>query len=177
LKITDIDGVYLYPYYSSWVDLGKARVDKAKLNFTSNIEGLDNNLTAQCHLELTDIVRKPRSSDEAEGKVERIASAVLEIFRALNQGKIVLDFTVRTKMDRPEFGFGNIKMAVEDKVSKARRSESIKAQDVLALPGDFLQRMYKGAADIWKAFSDGAVAVGQELQKTAEATFRKETKP
>ncbi len=177
LKITDIDGVYLYPYYSSWVDLGKARVEKAKLNFTSNIEGLNNNLTAQCHLELTDIVRKPRSSEESEGKAERIASVVLEIFRALNQGKIVLDFTVRTKIDRPEFGFGNIKMAVEDKVSKARRSESIKAQDVLAFPGNFLQRMFKGAADIWKAFFDGAVAVGQELQKTAEAAFRKEPKP
>ena len=177
LKITDIDGVYLYPYYSSWIDIEKARVGKAKLNFTSNIQGLDNNLTAQCHLELTDIVRKPRPADEAEGRAERIASTVLDIFRVLNQGKIVVDFTIRTRMDRPEFGFGNIKMAVEDKVSKARKSQGIKPQDILDFPGKFLQGMFKGATDISRAFFDGTVAVGKELQKTAQATFRREPNP
>ncbi|MCM8789819.1 MAG: DUF748 domain-containing protein, partial [Candidatus Omnitrophica bacterium] len=40
LKISDIDGIYLYPYYSKWVDLEKARIESAKLNFTSNIRGL-----------------------------------------------------------------------------------------------------------------------------------------
>jgi len=175
LKITDIDGVYLYPYYSSWFDIDKARIEKAKLNFTSNIEGLDNNLTAQCHLELTDIVRKPRSPEESEDKVGRVLSAALDIFRALNQGKIVLDFTIRTKMDRPEFGFGNIKMAVEDKVSKARKAEFLKAQNILAFPGQFFQGMLRGVTDISKALFDGTAAVGKELQKTTEATFRRES--
>ncbi|MFH1199093.1 MAG: DUF748 domain-containing protein, partial [Candidatus Omnitrophota bacterium] len=59
LKIKDIDGIFFYPYYSNWVDLEKARIEKAKLNFTSNIHGLNNDVAADCHLELTDIVFKP----------------------------------------------------------------------------------------------------------------------
>ncbi len=177
LKIEDIDGVYLYPYYSSWMDLEKARIEKAKLNFKSDIEGVDNNLIAKCRLELTDIVRKPLSAEESEDKAGRIASAVLDIFRALNQGKIVLNFNIRTKMDRPEFGFANIKMAVEDKISKARGSGVISAQDIIAFPAKLMQGMFKGATDISKGLFDGASALGKELQKTAEETFRRESKP
>jgi len=173
LKIEDIDGVYLYPYYSSWMDMGKARIEKAKLNFKSDIEGVDNNLVAKCRLELTDIVRKPRSAEESEDKAERIASAVLDIFRALNQGKIVLNFNIRTKMDRPEFGFANIKMAVEDKISKARGSGVISAQDIISFPAKLMQGIFKGATDISKGLFDGASALGKELQKTAEETFRR----
>ena len=59
LKIKDIDAIYLYPYYSMWVDLEKARIEKAKLNFSADINGLNNNVNVECHLELTDMVRKP----------------------------------------------------------------------------------------------------------------------
>lgn len=176
LKIEDIDGIYLYPYYSQWVDLEKARIESAKLNFISNINGLNNNVTAECHLELTDIVRKPRSPEEPEEKAEKIASAVLDIFKALNQGKIVLDFTIRTKMDRPEFGFGNIKMAFEDKLAKAQAGSGFKAEDVLMLPGKLLEGMVKGATDFSKAVIDGTFAVGNEVKKAVEDTFKKEPK-
>ncbi|MCX5703081.1 MAG: DUF748 domain-containing protein [Candidatus Omnitrophica bacterium] len=174
LKIEGIDGIYLYPYYSQWVDLGKARIERANLNFTSNIQGLNNNVTAECHLELTDIVRKQRAPDEPQEKAEKIADAVLDIFRALNQGKIVLDFTMRTKMDRPEFGFGNIKMAVENKLAEAARSNEFKAEDVLALPGKFLEGLVKGAADLSKAVVVGTFAVGKEIKRSVDDAFRKE---
>jgi len=174
LKITDIDGIYLYPYYSNWVDLEKARIEKAKLNFTSNITGLNNNVTAECHLELSDIVRKSRPSEEPEEKAERITNAVLDIFRALNQGKIVLDFTIRTKMDRPEFGFSSIKMAFEDKIAKGRKTNGFKVQDVLSLPGNIIQGTAKGATDISKAVLDGALSIGKELKKTVEGAFKRE---
>jgi hypothetical protein len=173
LKIEDIDGVYLYPYYSKWVDLEKARIEKANLNFTSNIQGLNNNVTADCHLELTDIVRKPRSPDEPEEKAERITNAVLDIFRALNQGKIVLDFTIRTKMDRPEFGFGNIKMAFENRLAEARTTE-FKPENVLMLPVKLLEGLVKGATDFSKAVVDGTFAVGKEVKKSVEDAFKKE---
>jgi len=176
LKIEDIDGIYLYPYYSNWVDLEKARIEKAKLNFNSNIQGLNNNVTADCHLELTDIVRKPRSTDEPQEKAAKIADAVLDIFRALNQGKIVLDFTIRTKMDRPEFGFGNIKMAFENKLSQAKGSSGFKAEDIFILPGKLLEGTVKGAADVSKAVIDGTFAVGNEFKKAVQDSFKKEKK-
>jgi hypothetical protein len=177
LKIEDIDGVALYPYYSKWVDLEKARIQKAKLNFSSEIQGLNNNVTANCHLELTDIVRRPLETEESEQKAARIADAVMEIFKVLNQGKIVLNFTIKTKMDRPEFGIGNIKMAFEEKLSQGAKSSGINIEDILVLPAKLLQGTVKGATDLSKAVIEGTVAVGREITKAIIIDpFKKEKK-
>lgn len=171
LKIEGIDGVYLHPYYSNWVDLEKARIESARLAFTSNIHGLDNNVTADCHLDLTDIVRKPRGPEESAEKAEKLTDAVLDIFKTMNQGKVVLDFTIRTKMDRPEFGFGNIKMAFEEKLSQARAGSGFKPLDILMLPGKILEGGVKGMTGFSKAVIDGTFAVGYEFRKAASRTF------
>ena len=174
LNITDIDGIYLFPYYSNWVDLEKAGIEKAKLNFSSDIQGAGNEITAQCHLELTDIVRKPRPPEASEEKAARITDAVLDIFRALNQGKIVLDFTIKTKMDRPVFGLGDIKTAFEDKLIQRKKSNLFDPQHVLALPAKLLEGLVRGATDVSKAVIDGTFAVGDEIKKRTEETFKKE---
>lgn len=174
LKITDIDGIYLYPYYSQWVDIEKARIEKAKLNFTSDIHGLDNNLTAECHLELTDLVFKPRPAEEEMEKAEKIATAVIDIFKALNQGKIVLDFTIRTKMDRPEFGFGLIKTAVEDKINQATREKEIDTARIFMLPAKLIESAVKGVTDLTTSMITGTIKAGAEISKTVEDVFKKE---
>lgn len=174
LKVSDIDGIYLYPYYSQWVKLEKTGIEKANLNFTSNIHSLNNNLTAECHIELTDMVRKQPSTDESEKKAAKITNVVLEMFRALNQGKIVLDFTIRTKMDNPQFGFGDIRAAVEDKIMEGKRASGLKPADVLQLPTSLLKGIFKGATDLTSAVISGVGSVGKELKDTAEVTFRRE---
>lgn len=174
LKIEDIDGIYLYPYYSNWVDLEKTRIEKANLNFTSNINGLNNNIVAECHLELTDIVRKPLAEGESEEKASRIANQVLDIFRAMNQGKIVLDFTLRTKMDSPQFGFENIRSAFEDKMTQVRGNNTIKVDDILFLPGRFLLGTVKGLTNLSKAVIDSTFEVGNEFKKAVQDTINGE---
>ena len=168
VKIEDIDGIYLYPYYSAWLDLDKSRVEKANLDFTSNIHGLNNNVTADCHLELTDIVFKPLA-ESARGREEVIASAVIDIFKAMDQGKIVLNFTLKTRMDRPEFGFSQIKMAFKNKITQAR-GPGIKAEDVVSFPLKFLEGVVTGFRDISKAVISGTVAVGEEIAKATKGT-------
>ena len=177
LKITDIDGVYLYPYYSQWVDLEKARIESAKLNFTSDINALNNNLSAQCHLELTDIVRSPRPPDQPEQKAERITNVILGVFKELDEGKVVLDFTLKTKMDKPQLGFGEIKTAVENKIAKVREASGIKPEGIFLLPIKLMEGLIKGAADISKAAIDGTFAVGGELTNAITSSFKKEIKP
>ena len=172
IKIEKIDGIYLHPYYSNWVDLEKARIESAKLNFSSTIHGLNNNITADCHLELTDIVRRPKEPQEGEERAERIADAVLDIFRALNQGKIVLDFTIRTKMDRPEFGFGNIKMAFEERLAYARSKNGFKAQDILSVPAGLVQGAFKGLTDLTTAVIGGTINAGKEIVDTVEGALK-----
>ncbi len=177
LNVQDIDGIYLYPYYSTWVDLEKARIQSATLGFSSNIHGSNNDVAADCSLELTNIVRKPRPPDEPQQKAERVTDAVLEIFKSLNEGNIKLDFTIKTKMDNPEFGFGNIKAAFEDKLARSRAGGAIKPQDVLMLPAKLIEGTIKGATDISKAVVDGTFAVGNEIKKSVEGSFTKETPP
>jgi len=162
-KIHGIDGIYLYPYYSYWVDLEKARIEKATLNFDSNIHGVNNNITAECHLELVNIVRKPRSADEPELKAERLTNKVLDLLKAMDQGKIVLDFKVDTKMDKPQFSFGNIKMAFESKLSQAHGG--IEPKDIVMLPGRLLEGAVKGGSDLSRAVVDGFFAFGNAIKK------------
>jgi len=121
LKIEDIDGVYLQPYYSNWVDIQKERIEKAKLYFSSDIRGLNNNVTVKCHLELSDIVRRPPEAGQGDEKAAKMADSQMGMFKALDQGKIVLDFNTRTKLDRLEFGFDNIKAAFETKAAPAKK--------------------------------------------------------
>jgi hypothetical protein len=170
LKIHGIDGIYLYPYYSNWVDLEKARIEKANLNFDSNITGKNNDIRAECRLELANIVRKARPPEEPEQKAERITNVVLDIFKALDQGKVVLDFTVRTKMDKPEFGFGNVKMAFESKLSHARGG-GLQPKDVVVLPAKLLEGAIRGGRDMGNSVIQGIFAVGNEFKKVIVDTF------
>jgi hypothetical protein len=175
LRIEDIDAIAFYPYYSTWVDLEKARIDKAKLNFSSKIKGENNDISAQCHLELADIVRKARPPEEPQQKAERLTDAVLDMFKAMNQGKVVLDFTLHTKMDHPQFGFENIKSAFEGKLMQARTNSGLRPQDMLLWPGKMLQGGIKSGSDLTKAAVDGVFALGNGLKKLFEDSMNKQT--
>jgi len=174
VKVADIDGVYLYPYYSTWVDLEKTRIESAKLNFTSNLKGTDNNLAAECHLELTDIVFKQRQEEEGLGKAEKIAEAVLGIFKALNQGKVIVNFTIKTKMINPEFDFGYIKTAFEDKLREGMKYSQIRNGDVIRFPVKVVGGTIKGATDLSRALIDGTFSLAKGLKEALQYAFKKE---
>lgn len=173
LKIENIDAIVFYPYYSTWVDLEKARIDKAKLNFSSKIQGKNNNATAHCRLELTDIVRKVRPPDESQEKAEMLTDAVLEMFKTMDQGKVVLNFTLNTKMDRPIFGFGDIKQAFEGKLMQGRAKAGMRPQDVLLWPAKLLQSGIQSGANLSNAAIDGVFALGNGIKKFFEEAINK----
>ncbi len=168
LKIENIDAIVFYPYYSTWVDLGKARIDKAKLGFNCSIKGQNNDITADCHLELVDIVRKVRLLEEPQQKAERLTDAVLDMFKSMNQGRVVLDFVLHTKMDRPEFGFANIKSAFESKLMQARSSAGLRPQDVLSWPKRWVWSGIKSGMDFSNAIIDGIFDLGNGIKKFFE---------
>jgi hypothetical protein len=168
LKIEDIDAIVFYPYYSTWVDLGKARIDKAKLSFHCNIKGQNNDVAADCHLELVDMVRKVRLPEEPQQKAEKVTDAVLDMLKSMDQGKVVLDFVLHTKMDRPEFGFANIKSAFEGKLMQARSSAGLRPQDMLLLPGHWLQSGIKSGMDLSNAVIDGIFDLSNGIKKFFE---------
>jgi hypothetical protein len=163
LEVEGIDGVYFHPYYSNWVDLENARIKEARLNFFSDIQGQSNEVVAQCRLELVDIKFRPRPPDEPEHKAEKITTAVLGIFRALNQGKIILNFTVKTKMDKPQFKFESINQAVDKTLKEAVGSGKVKLEDAALLPGRIVEGVAKGTSGATKAIVEGAISVGKSL--------------
>jgi hypothetical protein len=174
LKITDLDGVQLYPYYSTWVNLEKARIEKAKLNFSSDIHGLNNEINAKCHLELTEIVFTPRTPEQKEEKEEKIATVVLGILKATSDGGVYVDFNFKTKMDSPQFGLRYIKTAVEDKIQAARDKDAMKPEDYVAFPAKVAEKTVKSIADLMKAVISGTLGVGSEIKKSVEGTFKKD---
>ena len=173
LKIEDIDAIVFYPYYSTWVDLGKARIDKAKLSFNCNIKGQNNDVAADCHLELVDMVRKVRSPEEPQLKAEKVTDVVLDMLKAMDNGKVVLDFVLHTKMDQPEFGFANIKSAFESKLAQARTNAGMRPQDMLSWPGHWLKSAIKSGTDLSNAFVDGIFDLSDSIKKFFENNLDK----
>lgn len=177
LKIEDIDGIYLYPYYSQWVDLEKSRIEKAKLQFSANLRSLNNDLSGECNLELTDVVFTPRPPEQEQEKAERIAVAVLGKLSEMDQGRYVLTFPIKTKMDRPEFNFELIRTAFEQKITQGRKEGVLNAQtqEVLMLPAKLLEGTFKGATNITKSVIVGTVNAGKEVANAVLGSFKKET--
>jgi hypothetical protein len=168
LKIENIDAIVFYPYYSTWVNLEKARIQKAKLNFNSNIKGVNNDAAADCYLELTDMVRTVRPPEEPQQKAERITDAVLDMFKSMDNGKVALNFILHTKMDRPEFGFANIKSAFEGKLMQARSNAGMRPQDMLSLPGRWVRNGIKTGTDLSNAIIDGIFDLSNGIKKFFE---------
>lgn len=157
IRIANIDALYLYPYYAFWVNLEKARIEQAKLNFQSDIHGRNNAVSAACHLELVDIAFK---KEEEAGRV----ASIME--KALDQGKVVVNFTFKTKMDKPEFGFGPIKMVFEDeKPVQAPVDHVIQAGDVLQAPAWIVQGFLKVITAFTKPVADTFSAYGKKVRR------------
>jgi len=100
---------------------------------------------------------------------------VLDMFKAMDRGKVVLDFTLHTKMNQPQFSFENIKSAFEGKLMQAKASAGLRAQDMLLLPGKMLQKGFQSGADLSKAVIDGVFALGNGLKKVFEDAINKQT--
>jgi len=174
VKIKDIDGVYIYPYYSSWIDIDKARVEKARLDFSSDITGLNNEVNASCHLEMTQLTFKPKEGEVPQARMEKITNVVVGILKALNQGRVVLDFNFKTKMDNPEFGLGIIQQAFKDKLDQVRKERDSGAIQIIKFPGKIIEGTITSAVDLTRSVINGTVNVGKEFRKAVEVSFTRE---
>ena len=68
----------------------------------------------------------------AEEKAAKITDEVLDMFKSVDQGKIVLDFTLKTKMDSRQFGLGDVINGLEDNI--ATWPTEVSAQGLAMLP-------------------------------------------
>ena len=85
------------------------------MRLAAYLRSKNNDLKADCHLELSQISFKqmpePASpSEETNAKTEDLTYLVFDSLLS-SQGGLVLDFSVRTKMDRPRFEHIKVKGA------------------------------------------------------------------
>ena len=80
-------------------------------------------------------------------------------------------------MDRPEFGFGNIKMAFENKINNGRGTGlGAQVQNAISLPVKFFREVFKNVGDFSRSIVDGTVAIGSQIAKVFDESFRKQEK-
>ncbi len=175
IDIKDIDALPFHPYYAGWVHIDKSRIDTAVLSFHSDITGLNNDVSAACHLEVSEIVFRKPKEDEQVQRQERIAQKVIDIFKSLNDGNIVLDYTFKTTMSNPMFGLESIRSAVEDKIMEVRRNEGgLSTERVIGFPGKVFEGTAKGVGELSKSVITGVVGVGNEIGKALSASFHRD---
>jgi predicted SPOUT superfamily RNA methylase MTH1 len=109
LKLKDLDLVHFEPYVGRY---GFSNMESGNLNITSEIKAKKNDLIAQCKLEIDNLKFKPQ---EAEGSLSLIpqppTKGVLDFLKGPGE-KIVMNFTIRTKLDNPRINFGQLATGV-----------------------------------------------------------------
>lgn len=168
LKVSNIDGLKFYPYCREWLDMEKANIGKAMINFRSQISGLNNDVTMDCHLEVAELQFK--GNKEGGSREEKLASAIVNILQATNHGKIVLDFKMHTAMDSPEFGFGVIRSAFETKVSEAIRQEA-NQRGLVKTPLRIVGSTFKAAGELTRSVINGTMELGSAVAGSFRQAF------
>jgi hypothetical protein len=171
LNVIGFESWYIYPYLSRVLKLEKTNIEKATMNFTGNIFGLNHNLIADCRIELTDIAFRSLPAGQPIPREEEMALLVLDVFHSLDQGKVFLDFTVKTRLDKPEIDYSLIGKVFEEKLSSGLKIEKFNAEKIVVLPQKFLKSTFMGVVNISKSVIGGTKQVGKSLKDEIIDTF------
>ncbi|HOW43364.1 MAG TPA: DUF748 domain-containing protein [Candidatus Omnitrophota bacterium] len=168
-----IDGIFFYPYYQSKIDLAKARFKEAVFDFTGDISGADNRVAADCRLELVRHSFLPLAPGEEQGKPEKTARLLLDIFRNLDNGRILLDFTLHSSLDNPRIDLKPLQSALEDKINRGIKIETVQVEDAVILPQKIIKGTVKKVSELSQSVVGNAVDWGNQLKSAIIDTFIK----
>lgn len=172
LTVFGLDAIYLYPYYSQSLDMGKAHVKEAIVDFSSRIYSISNDLKAECRLKLDRYSFFPSETQDVS-REEKTARLVLEIFKNLDDGSVLLEFNLNTKMDKPQLDLLVLSKAFEEKINKGIKIETIKVEDTVILPQKIIKGTVKSVSEIGKAIFGSTLDWGKELKQSISDTFIK----
>ncbi len=173
IGINNLDALYFYPYYSQRVSLENTNVEKALVDFKSDIYGINNKVTVDSTIEFTEVVFRKRREGDEPSKEEQTLVFVLDAFKALDEGKVFLEFSFGTTMDRPEIKLASLKKAFEDKINRGIKMKFGNTKDLIELPGKLIGGAVKKAVGISKTLMFGTVEFGQDAGRTIMDTFIK----
>lgn len=109
LTLKDLDASYFYPYYGDF--LSERKINFVKLNLKVKAEGKDNDLNISTNLRLSDLVYEEDKEDSSDLLRLDFAKKALDFF-ADKDGNIILDFYIKTKLDKPDISQEGLKKAI-----------------------------------------------------------------
>ena len=103
IEVKGLDASHFQPYYGSFISERKLR--SANMNLKADLKSKSNDLAAVCHLELYNLTYEEVAQPQEK---QNIFSNTLDLFTN-EKGQIALDFTLRTRFDRPVFSGSKFK--------------------------------------------------------------------
>ncbi|MBP7215920.1 MAG: DUF748 domain-containing protein [Candidatus Omnitrophica bacterium] len=76
--LTNVDAAVMQPYIAQWLNMEEMKLQHGRLNFSSDIQGKNTELIADCNISLSDIAFKKKESDEKKFNVEKFIGGILQ---------------------------------------------------------------------------------------------------
>lgn len=145
LGLKDLNLVYFSPYYGNFIS--KRKLLAAKLNLQSQLYAKNNDLTVSSHFKLSDLVYALQEP-QAEGIMKSfdLTKDTLDFFRD-KQGNLVLDFTLNTRLDKPQVSSAQLKKVILEAALKNLASQS--PEDLAEKLSETLEKL-KAIGKEWK---------------------------
>lgn len=101
MQLKDARLAYLGPYYMKFF---KEELESGNMLLSADLKSNHNALKADCHVELDNIAFKNNEGSAGKNNVSAGDFAALAFDSILStQGRMIFDFSIQTKMDRPRF--------------------------------------------------------------------------
>jgi hypothetical protein len=171
VEIKNLDGVYLYPYYSEWVHLEKARIKKAQLDFSADITGQGSEFDAACTLELVQSEFEPLAQGQNPEQPQKLAMLVIEVLKALDKGRVFVDFNLKFDADDPYLDMKPLGAAFSEKIKNGFAIKPAEVKDAMKLPENVVKKTLETLGGITKTVLSQTVDLGQQLQQSVQDTF------
>ena len=179
LACRGLDAMDFHPYFAGRIDLAKAGFTKLGFDFSSDIWGAGNDVSAPCRVEFTEIAFLSEAKGEKPQEAEKLARTVFNALEEAGEGKAYVDFVLKAKLDRPQVDIGEaFGAALEEKIKNSIVVEKFKAENLGRLPVKLLTEALTSTAAVPKGLLDRTKQAGEDLKgMILDSFFRVKPKP
>ena len=147
ITLKDLDAAYFYPYYGNLIS--ERKITSAKLDLQSRLESKNNDLDIFTDFKLSDIVYEESEEVIPDAPRLDLTKKALDLFTD-REGRIILDFHIKTKLDKPEISQEEIKKIILKAAAKniARQNP----EDLIKKVSDNIEQFKDFGKEIQKIF-------------------------
>jgi len=172
LNISGIDAMLFAPYFRNFVAKPE-QLGQAKASFGADLSAENNDLLVKCRLLINNLSAKKETGEQAAEKsiAESLQTAALELLKT-PADEIVIDFEIRTKLDRPRMDKMALKGAVFQPIIQKAIEKPEELKDTIEGLGEQIKEKIK---NIDKEDMQELKEKGKEIEDAFKAIFKKKS--